>query len=370
MTRIPYVNLAIQWQQERDHLLPIVENILEGGQYIGSKEVDNFEIEAAAAFKVGHVVALNSGTDALVCGLVAVGVGRGDEVITPPNSFVASTGAIVHIGARPVFVDVKPDQNINPCLIEKAITKKTKAIMPVHLTGRMCDMHAIMEIANKHDIPVVEDAAQSAGSALDGKTAGSWGEVGCFSAHPLKNLNACGDAGFVTTRKKHIAEKIRAMRNHGLVDRDTVAQFGHVSRMDSIQAGILQFRLSRLQTVIKKRKRHAALYREMLDDHLVFCPPDMPGESNSWHTFVIQIDRRDELRSMLAERGVETAIHYPVPIHLQPAAEQLGYGVGAFPEAERQAKRILTLPVHQNLTDDEIQYICNLVNQFVATQCA
>lgn len=361
---VPYVDITAQWLEEREHLLPILDKVLSGGQYVGGKEVQEFEDAAKSFFGAAHVVALNSGTDALVCALAAVGVGVGDEVITPPNSFVASTAAITHLRARPVYVDVKADQNIDETLIESAIGPKTKAIMPVHLTGRMAAMQEINRVADRHGVAVIEDSAQSAGSKLFGRDAGTWGTVGCFSAHPLKNLNACGDAGFILTDNESIAGKIRSMRNHGLVDRNTVERFGFVSRMDSIQAAVLHHRLSKLPGVIQKRRENVALYRRYLNPEWVFHPQDGQGEDNSWHTFVIQVEQRDELKAHLTSKGIETAIHYPIPIHLQPAAKFLGYVKGDFPETESQAGKILTLPIHQYLDRKMIENISAEVNQF------
>ena len=364
MIEVPYVDISSQWHDERNELIPILDTVLETGQYVGGSEVENFEREAALLFEVDHVVALNSGTDALVCGLAAIGIGQGDEVITPPNSFIASTAAIVELGARPVFVDVTPDQNIDPTLIEGAITPHTKAIMPVHLTGRMADMLAIHQLADRYGIPIIEDAAQAAGSLLHKRPSGSWGTVGCFSAHPLKNLNAC-DAGFITTINPEIANKVRLMRNHGLVDRDTVNQFGCVSRMDEVQAAILRYRLKRLPTIIQRRRSNVELYRSILDKNFVFNPLDKQSEFNSWHTFVIQVDRRNQLQKYLLSRRIQTAIHYPVPIHLQPACRSLGYQIGDFPETEKQATYILTLPDHQYLTESQLHWVAKSVNEFV-----
>ena len=364
MESVSYVDISAQWRDERNDLLPILEETLSGGQYVGGSEVDLFEEAASRYFGSKHVVGLNSGTDALVCALVALGVGPGDEVITPPNSFIASTAAIAHIGAKPVFVDVKSDQNIDEHLIEAAIGPKTKAIMPVHLTGRMASLREVGKIAEKHSLAIIEDAAQSAGSSLDSRFAGTWGDVGCFSAHPLKNLNACGDAGFITTDNESVAKKIRSMRNHGLIDRETVEEFGFVSRMDAVQAAVLKFRLERLSNVVAKRKENVAVYRTLLNASHIFHPEDAQGEDNSWHTFVIQVDQRDELKRYLAEKGIETAIHYPVPIHLQPAARALGYQEGDFPIAESQAMRILTLPIHQYLTKEALERVALSVNEF------
>ena len=361
---VPYVNMAAQWAEEREALLPIVERVLAEGHWVGGAEIAEFEAAAARLCGVAHAVALNSGTDALALGMAALGIGSEDEVITPPNSFIASTAAIVQLGARPVFVDVRDDQNIDPERIEAAITDKTKAIMPVHLTGRIADMAPIMEIAERHGLQVVEDAAQSVGSRYDDRTSGSFGRVGCFSTHPLKNLNACGDGGFLTTDDDEIAEAVRAARNHGLVTRETVARFGQVSRMDSLQAAILHFRLGRLDDTVRRRRANAALYRERLDPERVFMPEDRDREFNTYHTLVIQVDRRDELRAFLQAQGVGTAIHYPVPIHLQPASAGLGYRAGDFPVTERQAGRILTLPINQTLSPDDISYVADRVNEF------
>ncbi|MBF0351774.1 MAG: DegT/DnrJ/EryC1/StrS family aminotransferase [SAR324 cluster bacterium] len=363
-SRIAYVDLSAQWKEEQEELLPIVEKVLSRGQLIGGDEVDRFEEQIKKLCQVQHAIALNSGTDALIFALMALGVGPGDEVITPPNSFIASTAAVVHIGAKPVFVDVLPDQNINPDLIERAITKKTKAIMPVHLTGRVADMTPLMEISNKYGLPVVEDAAQAIGSRYDGKMSGAIGAAGCFSAHPLKNLNACGDSGFLTTNDEKIARFVRLIRNHGLVDRNTVERFGLVSRMDTLHAAILNYRLSRLDSVIERRRNNAEAYFKLLNQEHIFIPPERAVEYNTYHTFVIQIDRRDELKQYLLDRGIETAIHYPIPIHLQPAAASLGYKYGDFPNVELQSKKILTLPIHQTHSVRVIERVAETVNSF------
>ena len=364
MEEIPYVNISAQWCEEKEELLPILEKVLASGQYVGGEEVPKCEKKIAEAFNVEHVVAVNSGTDALILGLSALGIGPGDEVITPPNSFIASTAAIVQIGAKPVLVDVCEDQNIDPDLIEASITKNTKAIMPVHLTGRMARMDAILEISNKYGIPIIEDAAQAAGSCYDGQPSGSWGTVGCFSTHPLKNLNACGDGGFVTTNDREIAARIQQLRNHGLIGRDTVGKFGSVSRMDEIQAAILRFRLKHLSQLIQRRRENARLYRSILNLDVIFHPAETSLEFNTWHTFVIQVDRGDQLQEYLKSVNIETSVHYPVPIHLQPASVTLGYSQGDFPVTERQANRILTLPIHQHLAEEEISRVATTINDY------
>ena len=362
--KIPYVNLQEQWLEERDELLPIMDRVFAIAQFVGGEELDKFEENIAKLCGTKYACALNSGTDALMLALLMSGVRKGDEVITPPNSFIASTAAIIHIGAIPVFVDVLPDQNIDPSKIENAITKKTKAIMPVHLTGRMCDMDPIMAIAKKYDLLVIEDAAQSVGSQYKGKSSGSIGDVGCFSTHPLKNLNACGDGGFLTTNDENIFNKTKLYRNHGMADRNIVHNFGSVSRMDNLQAAILNYRLDKLQATTDKRRRNANTYVEGINNQNLFFPKEKDSEYNTYHTFVIQTQYRDELKAYLSVNNIDTAIHYPFPIHLQPASKKLGYQAGDFPITERQSKEILTLPVNQYITENDIQRIIKALNDF------
>jgi dTDP-4-amino-4,6-dideoxygalactose transaminase len=311
-------------------------------------------------------VTLNSGTDALILAMRALNIGPGDEVITPPNSFVASTAAIVAVGASPVFADVLPDQNIDPAAVEAAVTPRTKAIMPVHLTGRMADMNPLMAIADKHALAVIEDSAQAVGSTYDGRMSGTIGTFGCFSAHPLKNLNAAGDAGFLVTADAELAARIRRLRNHGLINRSDVQEWGIVSRLDTLQADVLRIRLRNLPSVIERRRRNAAQYRAELAGLPLFIPPCRNIEFNTFHTFVVQTDRRNDFQKYLADKGIETAIHYPVPIHLQPAAAHLGLGRGAFPVTERQADQILTLPINQFLSAADISYICATAREYFA----
>lgn len=362
--KIPFVNLPAQFASDRDGIMADIEAVFTRGDFIGGAAVGEFETAAAAFHDVPHAIALNSGTDALILALYALGIGHGDEVITPPNSFVASTAAIVHVGATPVFADVLDDQNMDPVCIERALSPRTRAIMPVHLTGRMARMDQIMEIARRKGISVVEDAAQSVGSKLGGRLAGTIGDVGCFSTHPLKNLNAAGDAGFILTRDAELAGKVRDFRNHGLVDRNTVNRFGSVSRMDTLQAAILKRRLHQLPDVIARRRDNAELYRKHLNPDAAFIAPCQADEFNTFHTFVVQVERRDALQQFLTASGVGTAIHYPVPIHLQPAAHHLGYGAGSMPKTEAQASRILSLPIHQYLDPVDIKHVCALINGF------
>ncbi len=368
MRHVPYVDLAAQWRSEKASLLPIIESVLASGQYILGEEVETFERNIAALVGTKHCVAVNSGTDALMMALAAVGVRPGDEVITPPNSFVASTAAVAHLGARPVFIDVLPDQNMDPGALEAAITPKTRAIMPVHLTGRVCRMDEIVAVADRHGIPIVEDAAQSVGSRYLGRMSGSWGAIGCFSAHPLKNLPAIGDGGYLTTDSDEMAQFARLYRNHGLVDRATVVRFGAVSRMDSLKAAVLNFRLTLLDDVTRARRSNADLYRRLLADTPLNIPDESPDEFNSYHTFVVQCPRRDELKEFLHARGIGTSIHYPIPIHLQPASAHLGHGVGSFPVTEEQAGRILSLPIHQHLAIADIEHVAAAIAAFYSEE--
>jgi dTDP-4-amino-4,6-dideoxygalactose transaminase len=362
--KIPYVSLSTQWNKEKKYLNPIIQKVLEQGEYVNGKEIEKFEKNISALCRTKYAVALNSGTDALLLSLYLLGIKRDDEIITPPNSFISSTSVIVHIGAKPVFVDVLEDQNINPDLIEKAITKRTKAIMPVHLTGRVCEMNEIIRISKKYGIPIIEDAAQSIGSKYYNDFSGSFGEAGCFSAHPLKNLNACGDSGFITTNNHSIYSRAKIMRNHGLVNRNIVKKFAFLSRMDVLQAAILNYRIKYLNSVIDKRRKNAKYYLENLDRKKYKLTDEKKYQFNTYHTFVIQVNNRSNLIKFLKKKGIETSIHYPVPIHLQPAAKSLGYLKGSFPVTEKQSKEILTLPVHQNLNFLSIKKIVNCMNSF------
>lgn len=366
LRRIGYVNLPAQFEEERTEILQVVEGVFRRGDFIGGDAVGKLEAELSAYLGTPHVIALNSGTDALILAMKALDIGPGDEVITPPNSFVASTAAIIAVGATPIFADVLPDQNIDPAAVEAAVTPRTRAIMPVHLTGRMADMNPLMSIARKNALAVIEDSAQAVGSTYDGHMSGTMGTFGCFSAHPLKNLNAAGDAGFVVTGDAELAARIRRLRNHGLVNRSDVQEWGMVSRLDTLQAEVLRIRLRHLPSVIERRRRNAAQYRAGLAGLPIFVPPCRSIEFNTFHTFVVQTDRRDELQKHLTGKGIETTIHYPVPIHLQPAAAHLGHISGAFPATERQAGRILTLPVNQFLSAADVSYICAAMRECFA----
>jgi len=364
-THIPYVNIAAQHVAIKTELMDAVGRVIDGGQFILGDEVAKFEQRFADLCGVRYAVGVNSGTDALILALKAVGVGPGDEVITVPNSFVASAGCIAILGARPVFIDVGEDFNMNPVLIEQAITSRTRAVLPVHLTGRPADMDPILDISRRNSLYVIEDCAQAVAAEYKGKRVGSFGTIGCFSLHPLKTLNACGDGGVLTTDDVDMAGQFKILRNIGLRMRDDCVTWSGNSRLDTIQAAILLIKLNYLEAWTKKRQANAQFYREKLC-HLkqIQTPADKPYERAVYHTFIIQADRRDELRDYLAARSIGTAIHYPVPIHLHKAAEGLGYKPGAFPITERHAKRILSLPIYPELEAQQLQRIVNSICAF------
>jgi dTDP-4-amino-4,6-dideoxygalactose transaminase len=360
--RVPYTDFPEQFRQSKADTLGIVERIFSRGSFILGEEVEALEKDFARYCGVAHAVGVANGTDAIALVLKALGIGPGHEVITAPNSFVATAGAIRQAGARPVFVDVRDDFNLDPTRLESAITPNTRALMPVHLTGQCADMDPILEIAKRHGLPVIEDAAQSVGGRYRGRTAGSFGAAACFSFHPLKNLNAAGDAGIITTDDAALASQLRQLRNHGLKSRNEVAQWGFNSRLDALQAALLRHRLQGLGEVVSKRRRLADRYRTALRG--VELPVVHPNAEHVYHLFVVQTDRRDDLQRFLSERGIETKIHYPIPIHLQAAARELGLGLGSFPVAEAQAGRILSLPIHQFLTDSQADWVARSVGEF------
>lgn len=363
---IPYVDLSSQWAECEQELLPVILNVLRSGVYVSADAVEAFEKRVCEYLETDYCIAVNSGTDALVCALVAAGVRPGTEVITTANSFIASTSVICHVGATPVFVDVLDDQSMDPDKINDAITDKTAAVMPVHLTGKVCQMDRIMKVCTEAGLPVIEDAAQCIGAKHRGVFGGTIGDFGCFSAHPLKNLNAIGDSGFIVTRNGEYAEKIKLMRNHGLADRNTVKQFGYVSRMDVLQAAALKWKLeNQLESVNERRRSNARFYDEALTPAL-----QKPYESeNDWavyHTYVVQTSDRDALQQHLSSKGVGSAIHYPIPIHKQPAyISKFGeYDLFPLDNTERQARQILSLPIHQNLSTEQTARIAEVVNEF------
>lgn len=365
LTKIPYVNLAAQHASLKEEILEAIGPVLERGQFILGKEVEEFERRFAQACGTRFAVGLNSCTDALVLSLRVLGIGPGDEVITPANSFIATATSIILAGARPVLVDACDDYNIDPSQIEKAITPKTKAILPVHLTGRPANMDPILAIAKSRGLFVLEDGAQAVLAQYRGRTVGSFGNVGCFSLHPLKNLAACGDGGVITTNDETIYERFKLMRNLGLRNRDNCEMWSGNSRLDTLQAAILLAKWPYLEKWTEGRRFNAGYYYQGLSGvPQVKVPRDEPHERSVYHTCIIQAQRRDELKAYLAQKGIETGIHYPIPIHLQKAAVDFGYGPGSFPVTERQARMILSLPVYPELTTENLDYIIKTIKEF------
>ena len=362
--QVKYLDLPKQFKDEA--LWAALKEQFETCQFILGPEVERFESNFAKLCHTPYALGVNSGTDTIFLTLRALRIGPGDEVITVPNSFVSTAGAIVAAGAKLVFVDVGPDYNMNSKLIEAAITPQTKAVLPVHLTGNPADMPRIMNIAQKHGLYVVEDAAQAVGASINGQPVGSFGDTGCFSLHPLKNLNVCGDGGVLTTNSKELYEKIALLRNHGLKNRDEVEFFGYNSRMDTIQAVVANRVMKNIKSITEARRRNALIYdREFKELHdFVTLPPRRQGIKQVFHTYIIQVKNRSELVKYLNEHGVETKIHYPIPIHLQRPCRELGYKKGNFPVCEKQAESILTLPIHQHLTEEQIYYITDLIKNF------
>ena len=308
--KVPYVDLNGQHAPIKGELLDAVARVIDHGHFILGEEVEEFENRFAQICGVKYAVGVNSGTDALIFALKALGIGPGDEVVTVPNSFVASAGCIVMTGAKPVFVDVRDDFNIDPALIESAITPRTRAILPVHLTGRSCDMEPIMEIAQAQGLHVIEDCAQAVSAEYRGRQIGSFGSVGCFSLHPLKTLNACGDGGLLTTDDPQLFQRCRELRNIGLRNRDECVAWSNNSRLDTIQAAMLLVKLEYLEEWTEKRRSNARRYQMLLDGLSgIKLPQDRDHERSVYHTFIIQARHRDQLKSYLADQGIGTAVH-------------------------------------------------------------
>ena len=364
--KVPYVDLGMQWLSIRDRALPKISEVLESGMYLEHPIIEILEKRIANRLGVKYTTTVNSGTDALIFSLAALGISRGDEVITVPNSFIASVAAIEHIGATTVFIDVKPDHLMNADLIEEAITSRTKAIMPVHLEGKMADMVAINQIAKKHGLLVIEDAAQAFGSKFLDHQPGNLSDVACFSFHPLKNLNAAGDGGLVATNNYEVIEKVNRMKNHGQVSRNISHNFGFVSRLDSIQAAILSIKLDDLDSTINCRRLFANHYKENLSNHDIQSPIFSKEVFHSFHLYVIEINDRNRIQDALKSVGVETKIHYPILI-----TDQKSY-TSRYPEknwhvpiAKKQKERVLSLPIHQNLNLSQIDYVSEQLRNFV-----
>lgn len=354
-------------QQFADHdeiWAKIREVVIQGDFTLGS-EVDRLEESFARLSGAKNAIGVGSGTDALLLSLKALNVGVGDEVITTPYTFYATIGAIVTAGARPVFADVRDDYNIDPAEIESKITSNTKAIMPVHWSGKPCDMDALEKIARRYGLSIVSDACHAIKATYKSRPAGALGTIACFSFHPLKNLNIWGDGGIITTDSDELADKLRLLRNHGLAGRDECRVFAYNSRLDTIQAVVASHMLGKIDHITESRVAHAAFFDQHLRQIPQITVPNRESEIfQVYHLYMIRCECRDELQHYLVEHGVDAKVHYPVPMHLQPAADYLGHHLGDFPVAEAVAASALSLPVHEFITREQQVRVVDLIKAF------
>ncbi len=362
--KVEFIDLKSRYRIERQEILKALDKVLKKGHLVLTSELEEFEKEICQYTNRKFCLGLNSGTDALMMSLWSLGIGKGDEVITSPTSFIATIGAINHVGAKPVFVDVKEDFNIDEDKIITKINRRTKAIMPVHWTGRVCNMSKIKYIAKKYNLKIIEDAAQGMGAYYNKIHAGSFSDVAAFSTHPLKNLNALGDGGFITTNSKKIYSKIKLYRNHGMKKRDYVECYGVNSRLDVINAEVLKMRLKKLELVNNKRRSNADIYRNNLNKKFIQIPEDKKNEINSYVMLLSQAEKRDKLQKYLSLNKIQSLVYYGTPLHLHKATKNLGYKKGSLPMAEKLASKVLALPHHQNLSKKEILYVCKKINDF------
>ncbi|MGP8156112.1 MAG: DegT/DnrJ/EryC1/StrS family aminotransferase [Candidatus Acidiferrales bacterium] len=364
--KVPVVDLKAEYTELRTEILAALDHVGETSAYVLGEEVEAFEREFADFCGTRHCVALSSGTAALHVGLLALGVQPGHEVITSPNTFVAATEAITYCGAVPVFVDIDPaTANLDARLLERAVTPRTRAIMPVHLYGRPADMDAIREIAARHNVRILEDAAQAHGARYRGRRVGSLAHAGAFSFYPTKNLGACGEGGALTTDDDQIASFARAARSHGQTTRYEHEFVGFNYRMQGYQGAVLRIKLRRLYAWTARRQEIAREYRRLLAGTRLEMPVDDPRDECVYHQFVIYVSNRNAVIAQLRDREIETSVHYPRPVHLQPAYSSLGYPPGIFPHAERACERVLSLPMFPSLTAEQIAYVAGSVREIV-----
>jgi len=365
---IEFVDLKKQYKSIKREIDAVIKRVLKNSAFILGKEVEEFEKEIAKFCKVKYAISVNSGTDALFLSLKALEIGNGDEVITTPFTFIATAEVIANCGAKPVFVDIELDTfNIDASKIEKAVTKRTKAIIPVHLFGQMVEMDEIMKIAKRYKLKVIEDAAQAIGATYKKKKAGTVGDLGCLSFFPSKNLGAYGDAGMVITNNKKLAEKIQLLRNHGSSKKEKYLNLilGTNSRLDAIQAAILKVKLKHLLSWSKKRSNLAEYYTKKLKTvKEIVTPAISKNRNHTFNYYAIRTKFRDKLQKYLEEKGIQTEIYYRTPLHLQPAFKYLDYKKGNFPGAERAAKEIISLPIYPELTKKEQDFIIRKIKEF------
>lgn len=359
---IPLVDLKAQYHSIKDEIDKAVLGVIESGQFILGPNVKALEEEIAAYCGTQHAIGVASGTDALHLSLLALGIGRGDEVITTPFTFIGTAETISQTGATPVFVDIDPlTYNIDPLQIEKRISSKTKAIIPVHLYGQPANMKEIKTLAKNHGLLIIEDCAQAIGAEYKGKKVGSFGETGCFSFFPSKNLGAYGDGGMVITSNSETAERVRMLRAHGSKKKYYHSLLGFNSRLDELQAAILRVKLKHLDQWAKARQQKAEIYNQMLAS-LPVAPPQIAEErTHVYHQYTIRSEKRDFLQKRLKENQISSAIYYPLPLHLQDLYTHLGYSNNGLPESESASQEVLSLPMYPELKDEEIEYIARVI---------
>ena len=360
---VPFVDLGRQYFAYKKEIDAAFESVAASGVYVQGEVIEQFERALADFCGVSYCLTVASGTDALTLAMRALGIGVGDEVITVPNSFIASVGSIIAVGAVPVFVDVREDYNIDPGKIIHAITSKTRAIMPVHLTGRPAAMDEINVIAKEYRLAVIEDAAQAIGARYKGRAVGGLGDIGCFSLHPLKNLSVMGDGGFLTTNNEDYYQMVKLLRNHGLINRNECVRWGFNSRLDAIHGAVGLAKMKHLKDITERLREIARMYREALSD-IVVTPPEKSDEYVVYHNFIIGTNEREKLQQFLQKKKIGCSIHYPILLHLQQAAKGLGYSHGDFFVAERLAERQLSLPIYPELKEFEIEEVIDAIAEF------
>lgn len=363
---VPQLDLAAQYAAIGAEIRAAIDRVLASQQFILGREGAALEEEVAQLCGVAHGTGLASGTDALILALRACGVKAGDEVLLPPFTFVATGSAVSAIGAKPVFADITPATfNLDPAQLARRVTPRTRAILVVHLYGLVAEMEPILAFARARNLPVIEDAAQAIGAAYQGKRAGSFGDAGCFSFYPTKNLGAYGDAGLVVTNSGEIAARLRTLRNHGQIGKYVSSEPGLNSRLDEMQAAILRVKLRHLAEWQRTRRLHAAEYTRRLTEIPGVTTPAVPaGNEHVFHQYTIRLPRRDALQQFLAERKIGSAVYYPVPLHLQPIYASLGHKPGDFPESERAAQEALSLPMYPELSSDQIARVVSAITEF------
>ncbi|HKI25790.1 MAG TPA: DegT/DnrJ/EryC1/StrS family aminotransferase [Candidatus Sulfotelmatobacter sp.] len=369
--QVPYLDLKAQYQSIKPEIDAAIARVLESSQFVLGDEVAGFEREFAPYCGTAECVALNSGTSALHLALLAAGVGPGSEVITAPFTFVASVATVIYTGARPVLVDIDPRSfTIDPAALEEAITPRTKAILPVHLYGQTADMDPIIDVARRHGLVVIEDAAQAHGAKYKGRPAGSLGDMACFSFYPTKNLGAYGEGGAVTTNNAEYAQKVRMLRDWGQDRKYHHVLRGYNYRMEGFQGAILRVKLRHLEQWTEARRAIARKYSELLAVSGVELPEEMPWARHVYHVYTVRSDDRNGLQAALRMEGIQTAIHYAEPAHLQPAYADLGYRKGSLPHSEAAAEQVLSLPIYPELSEPAIARVVNAVKRFVTRSVA